>query len=145
MPDVYLLPGDPVASLAPTTPQILPLGQAWLSCYPGYTTTTFADGSSVTARHDDIHGVGQVRRARRLGYPSAEAMNIDHDPTHSLLAHWLGHPYSPTLYAQAHGAQDPWWWLEEHAVFAVQRLAVAWGVDLLARAQHYAGVPTDAP
>lgn len=126
-------------------PRMLALGDTCVACYPAWTTTHFADGTFVTARHDDVQGLGQVRRARRLGYASAEAMNREHDITHALLPLWLGQPYSPTLYAQAHGAQDPWWWLEEHAVFAVQRLAVAWGVDLLARAQYYAGVAPDAP
>jgi hypothetical protein len=73
-----------------------------------------------------------------MGYPSAEAMNAEHDLTHSLLAQWLGASSSPTLSAQAHGSVYPWWWREEEAVLAVQRLAVTWGVALVSRAQRYA-------
>jgi hypothetical protein len=119
-------------------PLVLTLGDARISQYPGYTVTTFPDGTSVTARHDDCAGLGQAQCAKRLGYPSVEAMNMDHDVTHCLLAQWLGASSSPTLYAQAHGRVYPWWWLEEEAVLAVQRLAVAWGVVLLGRAQCYA-------
>jgi len=122
---------------ATDTPTIIPLGEAWIYIYSGYTITRFRDGTFVTARHDDVRGLGQVRRARRLGYPSAEALNASHDLCHSLLASWLGEPYSPTLYAQAHGTVDPWWYIEEMAVLAVQRLTVTRGIDLIARAQYW--------
>jgi hypothetical protein len=127
-----------MASIDTDVCRILLLGDARISQYPGYTVTAFPDGTAVTARHDDCAQLGQAQCARRLGYPSPEAMNAEHDLTHSLLAQWLGASYSPTLYAQAHGGVYPWWGREEDAVLAVQRLAVAWGVSLLTRAQRYA-------
>ena len=122
-------------------PLALTLGAARLVQYAGHTVTTFPDGTSVTARHDDCAHLGQAQCARRMGYPSAESMNRDHDLTHSLLASWLGASVSPTLVAQAHGGVYPWWWLEEEAVLAVQRLAVTWGVALVSRAQCHAASP----
>ena len=74
--------------------------------------------------------------AAGLGYGSdLGRMNRDHELMHTLLAMWLGRPESPVLRAVANECwqHDPDGLLamEEAACLALQRLAVAWGVDLL--------------
>lgn len=110
------------------------LGRTEILIGPGFTTTNFADISTAYADHTAQSG--QAERAAEIGYPSAEAMNREHDVAHSLLAHWLGLDYSPTLYAIANGQRSAIWQEEESAVMALQRFARAAGVDLVKRARE---------
>lgn len=112
------------------------LGAATVTLYDGYTVIRFRGGASLTARHDDVLDLDQMQTALNLGYSSVEAMNVDHDPVHQLLATWLGHDRSPTLYFRARGLPYPWAYLEENAVKAIQALMCFYGltaVDLLQR------------
>lgn len=105
------------------------IGACTVEIHPGWTETRFPDGRSVTALH--TAQPGQDGTARRCGYRSAEELNRDYDLTHSLLAAWLGLPWSPTLYDVARGISgDELHAIEEEAVLAVQRLANALKVDL---------------
>lgn len=121
--------------MAEAAPLIIPLGDTWIYQYPGWTTTSYADGSFLIARHDDVAGLGQEVTRRELGYASVDEMNVQHDPSHSFLAGCLGLPYSPTLYARAHGEDHPLAALEEGAVRELTRFAVALGVNLIERVQ----------
>lgn len=105
----------------------------------GRTTTVLPDGRTVQADHAEQPG--QAERARELGFKSAEEMNRSHDLTHSILAHVLGLPCSPTLYGLAEGTHFPHWRIEEAAVLAVQQLAAAAGVDLFAVARRMGREP----
>lgn len=109
------------------------IGSSVVSVSRGWTETTFSDGSSLSARHDEQPG--QRQTAAELGC-SVERMNREHDLTHSLLAAWLGLGQSPTLYGVAVGEKYPLHDLEEAAVLAIQRFAIAAGVDLLALAER---------
>ncbi len=111
------------------------LGTTTVSMIPEYTITTFADGLSLWAAHEDVSGLGQSATAQYLGYSSVSAMNKAHDPTHGLLADWLGWGYSRTLYGVACGTPYVHTDLEEDAVKAIQRLAQAAGIDLVGLAQ----------
>lgn len=112
----------------------LTIGQNDIDIGPASTLTRFADGSTAYADH--AAQPGQAERAAEIGYPSAEAMNREHDLTHSLLAHWLGLDYSPTLYAVANGQRSAIWQAEESAVLAIQQFARAAGVDLVKLARE---------
>ena len=105
----------------------------------GSTVTTFADGSKlkVTAQHAEQPGQADI--AEGLGYDSAEAMNVEHDMLHSLIAHWLGLDGSPTLKGVAAGNHFSAWREEESAVFALAAYANAIGVDLMEVARRYSG------
>lgn len=104
----------------------------------GQTQTRFRDGTIVYAFHKKQ--LGQGFTAKRLGYPTAAAMNRDHDLLHSMLAHWLGLPHSPTLWDVAHGKPGTeLHTIEEDAVLAVQRFAQASGADLMTVAKRYRG------
>ena len=104
------------------------LGDVTVDMGDAYTVTTFPDGLQLVAMHSEQPG--QAETAARLGYPNADAMNREHDAFHSLLAHWLGLPCSPTLHAAASGRRYPHWREEEDAVLAVQRFALAAGIDI---------------
>lgn len=104
------------------------LGGATVHIGAERTVTTLPDGSEVYADHAEQPG--QAALAADLGYPSAEAMNRDHDMAHSLLASWLGLPCSPTLQGVASGKFYKHHRLEEAAVLAIQRFARAAGIDL---------------
>lgn len=112
--------------------RIIRLGQNQIQITGGMTITYFADGCAAYGDHEAQPG--QAERAAELGYPSAEAMNREHDLTHSLLAYWLGLDYSPTLHAIANNEQSAIWQAEEAAVLALQQFARAAGVDLIKRA-----------
>lgn len=85
----------------------------------------------VLAEHEEQPG--QAETAAGLRYPDAQSMNRDHDLMHSLLAHWLGLPASPTLIQVADGQfGSDIAAAEEAAVLAVQRFANLAGVDLQA-------------
>lgn len=112
-------------------PQTYRIGSVVVSLYDGYTVTRFPDGTETHARHDDVAQLGQGRMATELGYPSIEAMNVDHDPLHALLFLWLGHQgMSPVLQSQAAGTAWPYAHIEETAVLAIQRLMVVLGIDV---------------
>jgi hypothetical protein len=113
---------------------VIHLGSVVVSVRDGLTTTRFADGRVCHAHHTEQPG--QADKALELGYPSAEAMNREHDLTHSLLAWWLGLACSPTLYGMATGIVARRWREEEAAVLAVQRYARAMGVDLVEVAER---------
>src|SRR5438046_7500961 len=99
--------------MEPRRPLRLTIGVATVTIYDGYTVTRFMDGTEVTARHDDMRGLGQMATAADLGYSTVEALNAEHDIYHSLLARWLGLTRSPQLYALAHGMSNPLGALEE--------------------------------
>jgi hypothetical protein len=110
-------------------------GEVTVDIRPGLTITTLADGSKVTADHAEQPGQADI--AEGLGYSSAEAMNVQHDMLHSLIAHWLGLDGSPTLKGVAAGRHFPRWREEENAVFALAAYANAIGVDLMEVARRY--------
>lgn len=64
----------------------------------------------------------------------------EHEVTHIALCHWLGIE-SPTMVLLRHGDDDRLHYvnkLEECAVLAIQHLARATGVDLIARMKEWA-------
>jgi hypothetical protein len=96
----------------------------------GLTVTRLADGAEIPARAQDDNAY--VERSLLLGYGTdTSAMSREHEIAHSLLAHWLGLPESPTLRGVADRSFWPHWHLEEQAVLAVQSFARAAGVDLV--------------
>jgi hypothetical protein len=99
------------------------------------TMTRLPDGGLVPADHREQPGQADI--AEGLGYPSAEAMNVEHDMLHSLLAHILGMDASPTLKGVASGKHYPHWREEENAVFALAAYANAAGVDLMEVARRW--------
>ncbi|WP_046869282.1 hypothetical protein [Microvirga massiliensis] len=106
------------------------IGAVTVEVQDDYTVTTFPDGRQLHARHSGH--ADQAETAARLGYSSVEAMNREHDLTHALLAYWLGLPWSPTLRdVVTNTPATEIHYLEEEAVLAIQRFAVAMGVDLL--------------
>jgi hypothetical protein len=113
--------------------QSIALGAVAVEIHDGWTVTRFSDGQEVHALHGEQPG--QADLAVRLGYRAAAAMNREHDLGHSILAHALRLPHSPTLHDVAHGrpATDLHA-IEEEAVLALQRFARAAGVDLVAAA-----------
>jgi hypothetical protein len=110
---------------------LLRLAGAFISCGANRTTTLYDDIiTPVPAEPEDTDAYRA--RAIALGYGSdTAAMSRDHELGHHLLAHWLGLPHSPTLYAVAGGNLDhPLWRLEEGAVLALQAFAMAQGLRL---------------
>lgn len=90
--------------------------------------TTLPSGAIVPA----VGRPDQLETARELGYGyDIDALTRDHDPLHSLLAHWLGLPASFSL-RQAAGELDTAEFglaaLEEQAVLAIHAFARAAGV-----------------
>lgn len=99
----------------------------------GLTVTRYSARAVVEAAAQDSDEYR--RRAQELGYGTDTArMSRDHEISHSLLAHWLGRPASPTLIEIAHGRKWKHWRLEEAAVLALQAYAIAARVDLTALA-----------
>lgn len=96
----------------------------------GWAKTTFPDGSSVPAFPEPT--ASYVATAERLGYGTDIArMCVEHELVHNWLCHVLGLPHSPALFGVAHGGDADWRHaLEEDAVMAVQRFAMAHGVRL---------------
>ena len=114
------------------------IGDAVIAIEPALVTTALRRGGLIHAVPHDTPEYAAT--AARLGYGAdVERLNRDHELTHSLLAAWLGLPESPVMRAVADNTwqHDPngTLGLEEDAVCAVQRLANAWGVDLLALAR----------
>lgn len=115
-------------------------------------TTEFADGKRLHAQPN--YDEESLARARALGYKGRKGcrctgrcpacdrwavwrMNADHDLAHSMLAAAMGLPYSPTLWAVAHGEQYPHEdaMREERAVFLLQRMANQ-GLEAVADSDH---------
>lgn len=113
----------------------LRFGEVSLEIHDGWSRAVFPDGVETLADH--TAQPGQEERAQGLGYPSASTMNRDHDVVHCLLARFMGLPCSPTLHGVARGEFWPQWAAEEAAVLAVQRFALAAGIDLLALAKRH--------
>lgn len=108
-----------------------------------FTATHLPNGATVTAAHCEQRG--QAVLAEELGYDCAEDMNREHDMLHSLLAHLLGLPASPTLEGVAGKRTYRHWREEEAAVFAIARYARCAGLDLMAVAERWNdGSPQDA-
>lgn len=96
-------------------------------------TTTLAGGVEVNAwphRTAEYYAT-----AYQLGYgDNVYRMCLEHETAHSLLAHWLGLPESPTMRQVANGGEaTPMSNLEEDAVLAIQRFARFMDVDLVQR------------
>ena len=110
------------------------IGQSVIAIAPECVTTTLHGGAVVHAEPHDTPEYAET--AARLGYGADVArMNRDHELMHSLIAAWLGLPESPVMRAVADGTwqHDPGGLLalEEEACCIMQRLAMAWNVDLL--------------
>lgn len=102
------------------------------------TRTIFASGAEALAHH--MPQLNQSITARRIGAPSVEEMNRTHDLAHSLVAHALGLPASPTLLSVAEGwPRYQHWRAEENAAFALQTWAFETGVDLVETAKAQFG------
>jgi hypothetical protein len=100
------------------------IGETWVTVGPAWCVTRFPDGTEVHAHPS--HTDEQAGAARALGYSHVGEMTRDHDLLHSVIAEARGLPYSPVLWALAHGepapegADD-----EERLVLLAQRL-VRW-------------------
>ncbi len=94
----------------------------------GLTITRYGSRQVDALPHDS----GEYRqRAFDLGYGTDTArMSREHEVGHSLLAHLLGLPASPTLIEVAHGRTWRHWRQEEAAVLALQGYARVAKVDL---------------
>jgi hypothetical protein len=101
----------------------------------GDTTTLYPDGALVEACAQDSDVYRATARAHGYGEDTA-LLSREHELCHGLLAAMLGLPHSPTLWAVAHGTDDPTGPLEEAAVLAVQRFARAVGASLVEAAQR---------
>ena len=104
----------------------------------GVTTTVYPDGGCVPACAEDNDAYRQTALEHGYGADTA-LLSREHELGHSLLAHWLGLQYSPTLRAVADGRAGEGDWREEAAVLAIQRFARARGIDLVAVARREAG------
>lgn len=95
----------------------------------GWSKTVFADGQEVEAVAHDTNSYRET--ALHLGYGNDVArMSADHELVHSWLCHALGMQYSPALRSVVGDAADYRHGLEEDAVLAVQRFAIAYGISL---------------
>ena len=113
------------------------LGTATVELHGDLTITRLHDGKTIPARPqtDDAY----LARAEALGYGgNTLAMSREHEIGHSLLAHVLGLPESPTLRGVAEMRYWPAWRAEEAAVLALAAYARAAGVDLVERAHALA-------
>jgi hypothetical protein len=97
-----------------------------------FVITHFDDDRFVLADIDEQPGQAETAAAHGL---TVKEMNLTHDLTHSLLAKWLGLPYSPTLRGVATRDIYPHHAEEEAAVLAIQRFARLAGVSLLGLAR----------
>jgi hypothetical protein len=103
-------------------------------------TVTHLPGGHVPARAQDTDEYRQ--RAHDLGYGDDTAlMSREHELAHTMLAGWLGLPYSPTLQGVATGDTWPHWHLEEAAVLALQAYARALGVSIVDLAKESSCIP----
>lgn len=96
----------------------------------GLTVTRLAGGAEIPAWPQD--DAAYRARALELGYGDETGlMSREHEVAHTLLAHLLGLPESPTLRGVADGSFWPHWRAEEAAVLALQAYARAAGVSLV--------------
>lgn len=117
------------------TPITLRFGDVTVAIGEGRTLTSFGDGSYLVADHHEQFG--QEKIAEDLGM-TVEEMNISHDLAHSLLAHWLGLKFSPTLHDVANGIPaTETHYHEEDAVKSFQKFAKMKGIDILKLAQRW--------
>jgi hypothetical protein len=96
-------------------------------------TTHFDDGTKVVAA--PVYDEESEARALDLGYRGADPvwqMTRDHDRVHSLLARARGLPFSPTLWAVAHGQPVPATANEEERIVFLVVRAANLGIDALA-------------
>jgi hypothetical protein len=112
-----------------TEPRTEKIGECVVTIGPSWVVTRFPDGTEVHAHptYDDE----SLHRALGLGYtwpyPAGDhiainAMCRDHDYLHSVVAAELGLPWSPTLWAVAHGEPvGPIGDYEERVVLARQK------------------------
>jgi hypothetical protein len=107
------------------------LGGALIELHDDGLTVTRFGARQVDARP---HHTGEYQqRAFDLGYGADVArMSREHELTHSILAHLLGLPASPTLMGIATGKLWRHWRREEAAVLGLQGFARAAGTDLQA-------------
>lgn len=85
-----------------------------------YARTTFADGTFVEARPQD--DAAYRLTARELGYgEDTWSLCWQHEAAHSWLCERVGLPWSPTLFAVAHGETFERASAEEAAVLEFQR------------------------
>lgn len=115
------------------------IGQTVIAVRPGAVTTMMHDGALIHAEPHDTDEY--AAKAETMGYGNdVERMNREHDLAHALLAHWLGLRESPVLRAVAndawHDDADGRLALEEAAVEAVCKFAIARGVNLLDLAEN---------
>jgi hypothetical protein len=103
----------------------------------GGTRALYPDGALVEACAQDNDVYRATARAHGYGADTA-LMSREHELGHHLIAALLGLPHSPTMWAVAHGTDDPTGPLEEAAVMAVQRLARAVGASLVDAALAHA-------
>jgi hypothetical protein len=101
-------------------PYIAVLGDTVVFVFEGYTETRILGMKPLQGLHDLQPGQKEIADA--LGLPP-DKMNSGHDLTHSLLAHWCGLPYSPSLASAAGGPKvdEALSGAEEDAVKAIQR------------------------
>lgn len=85
-----------------------------------YLETLFEDGTKVGAAPQDTDDYRAT--AERLGYGADTwSMCREHEIAHTFVTQALGLPYSPTLWAVAHGHHNGEMWAEEELVLAYQR------------------------
>lgn len=110
------------------------IGTVTVEIDKAHVVSTLADGARVEAEPHDTAEYAATAEATGYGKDVA-GLNRDHELTHHVLANALGLAESPVMRAVANGTwqDDPHGLLklEEDAAMAVQRLARAWGVDLI--------------
>jgi hypothetical protein len=87
-----------------------------------YLEHVFEDGATVPATPED--NAAYRARAAANGYGADTwRQSLEHELSHTLIAEWLGHPYSRTLWRVAHAEPQPpeTWGVEEAVVMAFQQ------------------------
>jgi hypothetical protein len=108
-----------------------------------YLETVFPDGAKATATPN--HTPADYATAERIGYGrDVVAMWLAHDPLHSWLAALSGLPWSPTLYAVAHGLPATDEHLAEETVVLDFQLFLNTGTVSAALAELLAGCGVSA-
>ena len=79
--------------------------EVYIDFEDGYVRTTFPDGLFSVAR--PIPGHDYAATLADLGYATAHHLTIEHDMLHTLIAVSRRLPWSPTLWAVAHGVITP--------------------------------------
>ena len=101
-----------------------------IEVWPDSVTTYLPDGVSVVAAAEDTDQYRET--AEKLGYGSNTVrMMRDHEISHTALCHLLGLPESLVMSVVGHGDPDTYLTgLEEDLIMALQRFAMAAGIDL---------------